>query len=146
MKSATHLLLITLTAVLAITIISFGSQDHAAALFSGATGQACSGASLQSNGACTDSSSSITTLIKAVILVISWIVGIVSIIMVIFGGFRYVTSGGDSAATASARNTIIYALVGLVIAVLAQTLVYFVFTRAYHATSSTGTVLYSQFV
>jgi hypothetical protein len=46
--------------------------------------------------------------------------------MIIFGGFRFVTSGGDANATASARNTIIYAVIGLAVAAIAEVLVRFV--------------------
>ena len=68
----------------------------------------------------------VNTLVEDVINIFSWIVGVVSVIMVIFGGFRYITSGGDAGKVTSAKNTIVYALVGLVIAALAQVLVLFV--------------------
>ena len=48
--------------------------------------------------------------------------------MIIISGFKYVTAGGDSAKVGSAKNTLIYALVGLVIAALAQFIVHFVFS------------------
>ncbi len=68
----------------------------------------------------------VNTLVQDIINIFSWIVGVVSVIMVIFGGFRYITSGGDAGKVTSAKNTIVYALVGLVIAALAQVLVLFV--------------------
>jgi hypothetical protein len=46
--------------------------------------------------------------------------------MLIYGGFKYITSGGDEQSTKSARDTIIYALVGLVIVAFAQIIVKFV--------------------
>ena len=72
---------------------------------------------------------SIGKIIGTVISILAWIIGIVSVFMVIFGGFRFVTSGGDSNAVSSARSTIFYALIGLVVAVLAQVLVHFVLNR-----------------
>jgi ABC-type Na+ efflux pump permease subunit len=48
--------------------------------------------------------------------------------MLIIGGIRYVVSGGDSAAVTSAKNTILYAVVGIVVAILAFALVNFVIT------------------
>ena len=63
--------------------------------------------------------------IKAVISVLSVIAGAVAVIMVILGGFRYVTSAGNAETTKSARNTILYALVGLVIIAMAQIIVHF---------------------
>lgn len=60
----------------------------------------------------------------------SLIVGAASVIMIIYGGFKYITSGGSDDATKSAKNTILYALVGLIIVLVAQTIVKFVFGKA----------------
>jgi len=46
--------------------------------------------------------------------------------MIIFGGFKYITSGGDAGGVTGAKNTILYAIVGLVIVALAQVIVRFV--------------------
>jgi hypothetical protein len=54
------------------------------------------------------------------------VAGIVSVIFVIVGGIKYIFSGGDSSATSSAKNTILYALIGLVVAVLAREILMFV--------------------
>jgi hypothetical protein len=59
----------------------------------------------------------------------SIIVGATSIIMIIYGGFRYITSGGDSGRVGNAKNTLIYAIVGLVIVALAQLIVHFVLAQ-----------------
>ncbi|HEX5395338.1 MAG TPA: pilin [Candidatus Saccharimonadales bacterium] len=67
--------------------------------------------------------------IKTIINVLSAIVGVAAIIMIIVGGFRYITSGGDTAQVASAKNTLLYAVIGLVVAALAQVLVRFVLTK-----------------
>lgn len=65
------------------------------------------------------------TLTK-VINLLSALIGITAVIMVMVGGFKYIISSGDSNSATSAKNTIIYALVGLAIAALAQVLVHFV--------------------
>jgi ABC-type Na+ efflux pump permease subunit len=46
--------------------------------------------------------------------------------MLIIGGLRYVVSGGDSSAVQNAKNTILYAIVGIVVAILAYAVVNFV--------------------
>jgi hypothetical protein len=71
----------------------------------------------------------INTIITNVINIFSLVVGIVSVIMIIYGGFRYVTSGGDSGNVSSAKNTIIYAVIGLVVVALAQFIVQFVLNK-----------------
>ena len=63
---------------------------------------------------------------KTVTNVLLFLIGAVSVIMLIYGGIRYVVSGGDSGAVTSAKNTILYAVVGIVVAILAYALVNFV--------------------
>ncbi len=58
--------------------------------------------------------------------IIVYITGIASVIMIIIGGFTYVTSQGDPQKTASAKDTILYAIIGLVVAISAQILIGFV--------------------
>ena len=57
--------------------------------------------------------------------------------MIIIGGLRYITSGGDSGNVTGAKNTILYAVVGLIVVALAQVIVRFVVNRA----TSTGPVV-----
>ncbi len=76
------------------------------------------------------SNTDIPGLIAAVVNFLSFVVGALSVIMVIYGGFRYVTSGGDSGKVSGAKNTIVYALIGLLIVVLAQVIVKFVLEKA----------------
>jgi glucose uptake protein GlcU len=55
-----------------------------------------------------------------------YIVGILAVIMLIIGGIKYVTSGGDSKKVTDAKNTILYAIIGLIICFLAFAIVNFV--------------------
>lgn len=57
------------------------------------------------------------------------IVGLLSVIFIALGGFKYVTSAGDPQGTQKAKNTILYALVGLVVAISANVLINFVMSR-----------------
>lgn len=72
----------------------------------------------------------VNDIITDAINIFSIIVGIIAVIMIIVGGFKYITSGGDSGNITSAKNTIIYAVIGLVIVALAQFLVQFVLDKA----------------
>jgi hypothetical protein len=67
--------------------------------------------------------------IKTVISFVLGITGVLSLLFVTIGGFRYVLSQGDPQATNKAKDTIIYALVGLLITALAQAIVIFVMRR-----------------
>ena len=67
-----------------------------------------------------------TGVFKQVTNVILYIVGIIAVIMLIIGGIRYVLSGGDAKKVTDAKNTILYAIIGLVICFLAFAIVNFV--------------------
>lgn len=93
----------------------------------------CSGVELSANNVnCnnTQGTTEANRLIKNIINVFSLVVGVVAVIMIIVGGFRYITSGGSDSSVGSAKNTILYAVVGLVIVALAQIIVRFVLTKA----------------
>jgi len=64
--------------------------------------------------------------IKNVINILLFLIGAAAVIMIIIGGLRYVLSGGDSSGVTSAKNTIIYSVVGLIVAFLAYAIVNFV--------------------
>jgi hypothetical protein len=72
---------------------------------------------------------SIDSVITDVINVALWAIGILSVIMLIFGGIRYTVSGGDSNKVTAAKNTILYAVIGIVVAMLAYAIVNFVLTE-----------------
>lgn len=87
---------------------------------------------LQSGSDCTKNNTgsvSVGRLITAIINIMSLIIGVAAVIMMIVAGIRFVTSGGSSETVAEARNTIIYAVVGLIVAGMAQLLVQFVLNK-----------------
>ncbi len=91
----------------------------------------CEGALLDENANCTteDEQNSFNDLMIRIINIFSIVVGSVSVIMIIVGGFRYIISNGDSNGVTGAKNTILYAIVGLVIVLFAQIIVRFVLTN-----------------
>lgn len=97
----------------------------------------CAGAQLNASSSAGDCSSSevtgaqdtVTKIIATVINILSVVVGAISVVMIIIGGLKYITSGGDSGNVSGAKNTILYAVVGLVVVALAQIIVKFVLGR-----------------
>lgn len=67
-----------------------------------------------------------TGVFRQVTNTILYFVGIIAVIMLIWGGIRYVVSGGDAKKVTDAKNTILYAIIGLVISFLAYAIVQFV--------------------
>ena len=97
----------------------------------------CNGAKLSaSDEACsnqeegTGANDRINNIITTVINLFSLVVGVVAVIMIIIGGLKYITSGGDSGNITGAKNTILYAVIALVVVALAQFIVKFVLGRA----------------
>ncbi|HXH04805.1 MAG TPA: hypothetical protein VNI82_00040 [Candidatus Nitrosotenuis sp.] len=63
---------------------------------------------------------------KVVVDILLFVIGAVSVVMIVIGGLKYTLSNGDQSAVTSAKNTILYAVIGLVVAVLAYAIVQFV--------------------
>lgn len=68
-------------------------------------------------------------IFQVVTNILLFLIGAISVIMLIIGGIRYVVSGGDSTAVSAAKNTILYAIVGILVAFLAYAAVNFVITQ-----------------
>ena len=69
-----------------------------------------------------------TGAFKQITNTVLYIVGIIAVIMLIIGGIRYVVSGGDSKKVTDAKNTVLYAIIGLVICFFSYAIVNFVIT------------------
>ena len=99
------------------------------------TDNVCSGTGISLSagtpGACANPASEnrVNDTISLALNIFSAIVGIIAVVMIIVGGVKYITSQGESANITSAKNTILYALVGLVVVALAQVIVRFVLQR-----------------
>lgn len=78
-------------------------------------------------GKCGGKSKDINNIIHTVINTMLFIVGILAVVMIIFAGIRYVTAAGDKGKVDTAKNTIIYSIVGLVVSIVAFALVQWVF-------------------
>src|SRR5690349_9484437 len=82
---------------------------------------ACKGAGGSWSGStCKAPGPSVTTIVTRSIQLFSVIIGLVAVVMVIVAGLKYTTSNGDPNQIAGAKNTLLYAIVGIVVAALAQ--------------------------
>lgn len=129
-----------------ILIMAFAllSVTISAQMFNGVALAACPGSStpkgqviegIQSSGGdCKEDG--VDNILATIVSIMSIIVGAVAIIMIIISGLRYITAAGDSGKVTSAKNTLIYALIGVAVAALAQFLVHFVFTVSTNATDA----------
>lgn len=79
-----------------------------------------------------------SSIIKRAINIMLFAVGVLSVVMLIFGGFRYVISGGKKESVTNAKNTILYAIVGLLVAVFAYAIINFILGAALSGGSTTN--------
>lgn len=82
-----------------------------------------------------DSTSDIPSMVQRVVNVMLFVLGAVAVIMIVLGGIKFTTSNGNPEQIKSAKNTIMYSVVGLVVAIMAYAIVNFVVTQI---TSSGG--------
>lgn len=85
----------------------------------------CNGSSSDSD-LCKDEGSDFGTLITSVINAFLFIIGLLSVIMIIYSGLGYVLSAGNSTKTEKAKNTLTYSVIGLLVALLSGAIVNFV--------------------
>ncbi len=109
-------------AAAAIATVGIGQVASAADANPGAN-TAQSGASSVANSQLTGN---LTSSVSIIINILIFIIGLVAVIMLIVGGFRYVFSQGNEKSVQGAKDTILYAIIGIVVAVLAFAIVNFV--------------------
>lgn len=68
-------------------------------------------------------------LLSDITQVVSIVAGIVAVVMVMVGGYKYITSAGDSSKVQEAKKTIMWSLIGLVVIVLARSIILFVISK-----------------
>ncbi|MBQ3294706.1 hypothetical protein IJG98_03230 [Candidatus Saccharibacteria bacterium] len=73
-----------------------------------------------------DVTDKVDTLVVKIVKWVLFAVGLLAVVMIIVGALRMTTSAGDAGAVAKAKNMIVYAVVGLVVAILAYAIVNFV--------------------
>ena len=118
--------------VLALGVSSFNPSVVAAS-------NNCTGDTVWDGMKCADpndgNGATLQEIIKNVVNVALFIIGAVSVVMIIYGGIRYTLSGGSATNVTAAKNTIMYAVIGLIVAALAYAIVNFVLGAITGATS-----------
>lgn len=106
-----------------LTFSVFGAQPTALAV-GGLVGKSCSEGATSS--LCTGTSASLGDTVKKLINTLLFVLGAVAVIVIIVGGIRYTTSDGDPGKIQSAKNVILYAVIGVIVSMLAYAIVNFV--------------------
>lgn len=69
---------------------------------------------------------SLGSRLKTVVNILLYVLGAIAVLMIVIGGIKYTTSNGEASSMKSAKDTILYSVVGLVVAILAYAIVNFV--------------------
>jgi hypothetical protein len=129
LKIKTFLLTLSLIFSMGASFLPAAASAQVSQLKCGANSAATGDASGGGCASAPKDQPSLREIIAKVINVISSLVAVVSVIMIMIGGFRYVTSAGDSSRVEAAKKTITNALIGLVIAFFAQVIVRYVISQ-----------------
>ena len=121
------ILISTLTVAVMVFGVSIIYQTGNTEIAGAINSEITSGMNATSAGTSTPTDANV--VIKNVTNIMFFIIGAVSVIMLIYGGIRYTTSGGNANSVTAAKNTVIYSIVGLVISILAYAIVNFVVTN-----------------
>lgn len=130
MKNRLQVLVLAMVMLLPAVAVAVPAQTSAINVFSDCTGAAATTAVCKAvpNPGKPGTNPAIH-IIKVAITIVSIIIGVAAVIMIILAGLAMVTSNGDPQAIAKARTSIIYALIGLIVAALAETIVAFVLNK-----------------
>lgn len=124
--------LLRVLGLLVVMVILMGSVVAPVAYASDPLTSACKGVDAKKSPTCSSLSpkesplTGTSGLLYKVSVFLSSIAGIIAVVMIMVGGFKYVTSSGDAQQATSARKTIVGAVVGLIIIALAETIITFV--------------------
>ena len=117
-------LLLSLTFAGALAVPTYAAECDPSGGLSSATDKNCSSGKGQNTNGLFDNDGIIHTIINLLL----FIIGILCVIMIIWAGIRYTTSTGDKGRVTAAKDTLVYSIVGLIVAILAYAIMQWVFS------------------
>ena len=116
-----------LAAVMCLATVFTAVSPVSLPVYADSRDEAQNGAKLVDGGG--GSNQNLPDIITTIINVMLFIAAALAVIMIIYGGIRYITAHGDEKQVKVAKDTIVYSVVGLIIAIIAYALVTFIFNR-----------------
>lgn len=116
-----------LAAVMCLAMVFAAVSPVSLPVYADSRDEAQNGAKLVGGGG--SAKQDLPDIITTIINVMLFIAGALAVIMIIYGGIRYITAHGDEKQVKVAKDTIVYSVTGLIIAILAYALVTFIFDR-----------------
>ena len=116
-----------LAAVMCLAVVFTAVSPVSLPVYAGSKDEVQNGAKLVDGGG--SAKQDLPDVITTIINVMLFIAGALAVIMIIYGGIRYITAHGDEKQVKVAKDTIVYSVAGLIIAIIAYALVTFIFNR-----------------
>ena len=116
-----------LAAVMCLAMVFTAASLVSLPVYADSRDEAQNGAKLVDGGS--GSNQNLPDIITTIINVMLFIAAALAVIMIIYGGIRYITAHGDEKQVKVAKDTIVYSVAGLIIAILAYALVTFILDR-----------------
>lgn len=135
-----HIKVLSLVAIMTFSFMLFRAPV-ASAQFSNATDEACAGLAIDDGSFINcdeENNTKVDSLLKTLLNLLSIIAGFIAVLMIILAGIKFITSEGDASKVSSAKNSIIYAIVGVIIVVISQALILMVINRSSDAIRPSG--------
>ncbi len=126
MKSIQRLFALVMVSLSLAGLTSLLPLGAGVALADTAKNEVCNGIGFAGGGVCGDNGTAASNAIDVAVNILAIIVGVAAVVMIIIAGLRFITASGDANKIAAARNSIVYALIGLVVVVAARTIVHYV--------------------
>ena len=116
-----------LAAVMCLAMVFTVASPVSLPVYADAKDEVKKGADMTNSGG--SAKQDLPDIVTTIINVMLFIAGALAVIMIIYGGIRYITAHGDEKQVKVAKDTIVYSVVGLIIAIIAYALVTFIFNR-----------------
>lgn len=124
------ILIISILFSIILSPIAFAEGGTNGTNGSGGTFNACKHVVSGKTAVCSGDSKNATNIAKNIISILLWVVGIAAVIVIIYAGITFVTAAGNPSAITRAKTMIIYAVIGLAVAILSYAIVNFVINNS----------------
>ena len=106
-------------------IVAMGSIVPLSSVYADSKDAVCAGAGVD----CDKTDTAISDNVKSALRVFQIIIGVLAIFYMVYAGMKFITSSGSSDGVKTAKNTILYASIGLIIVILSEGIIQFVLRR-----------------
>jgi len=128
MHPVSQKLKLIIAALAAVTTVGAISIFHLPGIAASTVTDICDGTAPDPTGICADNEQ-VDVYIQPLLNAFYFVIGILAVGFIVFGGIKYITAAGDPSKLTAAKNTVLYAIIGLVVAISAFAITSFIFNQ-----------------